>query len=228
MSATAHDVITGAAHDPHALLGAHPRDGQTVIRALRRGARQVAAVVGDRRHPMRRVHDEGVFEVTVPGTVLDYRIDADGRVGDDPYRHAPTVGPFDLHLIREGRHERLWTVLGARPRDDGVAFAVWAPNARGVRVVGDFTGWGPHDGWPMRSMGASGVWELFVPDATVGQRYKYRILGPDGRWHEKADPMAAYAEASPRTASVIYRSAYAWGDGDWLAARARGEPHRSP
>jgi 1,4-alpha-glucan branching enzyme len=228
VSAAADDVITGAAHDPHALLGAHPRDGQTVIRALRRGARQVAAVVGDRRHPMRRVHAEGVFEVTVPGTVLDYRIDADGRISDDPYRHAPTVGPFDLHLIGEGRHERLWTVLGARPRGDGVAFAVWAPNARGVRVVGDFTGWGPHDGWPMRSMGASGVWELFVPDATVGQRYKYRILGPDGRWHEKADPMAAYAEAPPRTASVIYRSAYEWGDGDWLAARARGEPHRAP
>src|SRR5258708_33298737 len=129
---------------------------------------------------MRRVHDEGVFEATVPGSVTDYRIDVDGVVRDHPSRHLPTLGEFDLQLISEGRHERLWTVLGARWFDHGVSFAVWAPNAAGVRVIGDFTGWGPHDGWPMRSLGGSGVWELLVPDARIGQPYKYRILGPDG------------------------------------------------
>jgi 1,4-alpha-glucan branching enzyme len=228
MSDAFHELITGATHDPHALLGLHPHGDGHVIRTLRRGAGQVTVVVGADRHPMRRVHDEGVFEVSVPATVGDYRIDADGRIGDDPYRHLPTIGEFDLHLISEGRHEQLWNVLGARVRDGGVAFAVWAPNARGVRVVGDFTGWGAHEGWPMRSMGASGVWELFVPDAAAGQAYKYRILGADGVWRDKADPLATRTETPPRTASVIHQSGYAWQDADWLRQRAEGRPHREP
>ena len=175
------ELIVGSTHDPHAILGRHPGPQGTVIRTLRRDATDVVTIVDGARHPMRRIVDEGVFEVTVPGEVTDYRIEADGVVGDDPYRHLPTLREFDLHLISEGRHERLWTVLGARAAPaGGVAFAVWAPNAQGVRVVGDFTGWGPHAGWPMRSMGGSGVWELFVPDASSGQRYKFRILGPDG------------------------------------------------
>jgi 1,4-alpha-glucan branching enzyme len=226
VSAALEQLITGAAHDPHALLGAHPRGEVTLVRTLRRGAHEVCLLEGDRRHAMRRVHDEGVFEAEVPGQVLDYRLEVDGRTVDDPYRHLPTLGAFDLQLIGEGRHERLWTVLGAQPRPDGTAFAVWAPNARGVRVVGDFTGWGPHDGWPMRSLGASGVWEVVVPDAAAGHRYKYRILGRDGVWREKADPLASYAEVPERTASIVYASAYEWGDADWLERRRRRVPHR--
>jgi 1,4-alpha-glucan branching enzyme len=219
-----HEVVSGTSHDPHAYLGAHG----TVIRTLRRGADRVVAVVGTSRHPMTREHDAGVYTVEVPDTVLDYRIEVDGRLTDDPYRHLPTLGELDLQLITEGRHERLWTALGARAVTDGVAFAVWAPNAMGVRVIGDFTGWGVHDGWPMRSMGHSGVWELLVPDAVPGQRYKYRILGPDGVWRDKADPLATYAEMPARTASVIYSSAYEWKDSDWLAARGVSAPHREP
>jgi 1,4-alpha-glucan branching enzyme len=223
------ELIAGTAHDPHTVLGTHPYGEETVIRTLRRGASTVAVVVDGERHPMARVHPEGVFEVTVPGKVLDYRLDVDGSEHDDPYRHGPTIGELDLHLIREGRHERLWTVLGAHVRDtDGVAFAVWAPGARGVRVVGDFTGWGAHDGWPMRSMGNSGVWELFVPDAEAGQRYKYRILGPDGVWRDKADPLAAHTETPPKTASVVYASGYEWRDADWLARRAGRQHHQEP
>jgi 1,4-alpha-glucan branching enzyme len=222
------ELIIGTAHDPHATLGAHPAGGRTVIRTLRRGATSVAVVVGDTRVDAARVHDEGVFEATVPGEVLDYRLDVDGRVVDDPYRHPPTIGDIDLHLIGEGRHERLWTVLGAQPREGGVSFAVWAPSAQGVRVVGDFTGWGPHDGWPMRSLGSSGVWEVFVPDASVGHRYKYRILGRDGTWREKSDPMAQRTEVPPRTASVVYRSDYDWKDGDWVTRRAVSQAHREP
>jgi 1,4-alpha-glucan branching enzyme len=222
------DVITGNAHDPHGYLGAHPAGGRTTIRTLRRGAREVSIVVGAERHPARKVHPDGIFEATVPGEVFDYRIDVDGTVVDDPYRYPPTLGEIDLHLIGEGRHEQLWTVLGAQPRDGGVAFAVWAPNAQGVRVVGDFTGWGAHDGWPMRSLGSSGVWELFVPDAAPGSRYKYRVLGRDGQWREKADPLAKQAEVPPATGSVVYESAYDWKDADWIARRASSHAHQEP
>jgi 1,4-alpha-glucan branching enzyme len=221
-------LITGDVHDPHALLGPHPGGEETVVRTLRRGATDVAVVVDGQRHPASRVQAEGVFEAVVPGRVLDYRVEVDGTLSDDPYRFAPTLGDLDLHLIAEGRHERLWTVLGAQVRDGGVAFAVWAPSARGVRVVGDFTGWGPHEGWPMRSMGASGVWEIFVPGAQEGQRYKYRILGRDGVWREKADPMARRTEVPPSTASVVHRSTYEWDDADWLRQREERRPHQEP
>jgi 1,4-alpha-glucan branching enzyme len=219
-------LLIGDTHDPHAILGAHPTGHGTVIRTLRRGAGAVNAVVDGAVIPMRRVHDEGIFEVDVPSTVTDYRLDVDGVRVDDPYRHLPTLGELDLHLIGEGRHEQLWTVLGAQPNDDGTAFAVWAPNAKGLRIVGDFVGWGPHDGWPMRSLGKSGVWELYVPGAQIGQRYKYRILGRDGGWQEKADPMARRTEVPPATASVIEGSSYIWDDSDWMARRGGAGIHR--
>ncbi|MEU7925661.1 1,4-alpha-glucan branching protein GlgB [Micromonospora sp. NPDC049107] len=221
-------LITGVTHDPHALLGAHPAEGSTTIRTMRRGAGDVALLVGDDRHPMKRVHDLGIFEAQVEGNVLDYRVEVDGTTHDDPYRYPPTLGELDLHLIGEGRHERLWEALGARVFDEGVAFSVWAPNAQGVRVIGDFTGWGADDGWPMRSLGSSGVWELFVPNARVGARYKYRVLGADGKWRDKADPLAAYAEVPPATASVVHHSTYRWNDADWLARRAERRPHQEP
>jgi 1,4-alpha-glucan branching enzyme len=220
------------------------------VRALRPLAATVAAVLPDgRSFPMAHVH-EGVFAVTLPvPEVPDYRLAVtypdpaggaatDGTpatpatpaiIGDDPYRHLPTLGALDLHLIAEGRHETLWRVLGAHPREDvgGTSFAVWAPNARGVRVIGDFNHW---DGraHPMRSLGGSGVWELLIPGVTEGCRYKYQICGPDGSWHSKADPMAALAERPPATASVVYSSRYEWRDGDWLAARARRDPLGGP
>ena len=222
------ELIAGTVHDPHSVLGGHPSGGNTVIRTLRRGATDVSVVVGEDRHPMKRVHDDGVFEATVPGTVTDYRLDVDGVEHDDPYRHPPTIGDLDLHLIREGRHERLWTVLGAQLKDGGASFAVWAPNARGVRVIGDFAGWGPHEGWPMRSLGASGVWELFVPGVQEWQRYKFRILGRDGVWREKADPLAQHTEVPPQTASMVFRSGYQWNDGDWMRKRAESKPHQDP
>src|SRR6202000_1903843 len=112
-----------------------------------------------------------------------------------------------LYLMGEGGHEQLWNALGARPMavgegEAGTAFAVWAPNARGVRLVGDFNFW---DGraHPMRSLGGAGVWELFVPGVGPGTRYKFSICGPDGAWREKADPMATLAETAPPTRSGV-------------------------
>jgi 1,4-alpha-glucan branching enzyme len=222
-------LIEGAHHDPHSVLGVHQVRGGYAIRALRPGADSVTLVAGARRVPLRRVTD-GMFAGAIddhPGAYL-FEVDYRGRVVtvDDPYRWLPTIGELDLHLIGEGRHERLWTVLGAHPRSydtpdgpvSGVSFAVWAPTAQGVRVTGDFDGWDGRAN-PLRSLGSSGVWEIFIPGVPDGARYKFRILGSDGRWHEKADPMAFATERPPATASVVTRSDYEWGDADWLRHR---------
>jgi len=244
-------LVAGQHHDPHSVLGAHPGPHGVTIRALRPLAASVTAVLPDgSRYPMPHRH-QGVFEVTLPQTlssapVPDYRLEvtypgqslrtskADGdaviafeELQDDPYRHLPTLGEFDLHLIAEGRHEQLWTVLGAQPRETGTAFAVWAPNARGVRVVGDFNFWDGRS-YPMRSLGGAGIWELFVPGVRPGAHYKFSICGPDGVWREKADPMAKSAETPPATASVVYESSYTWHDADWLAARAAAPATNGP
>jgi 1,4-alpha-glucan branching enzyme len=145
---------------------------------------------------------------------------------DDPYRWLPTLGELDLHLLGEGRHERLWDVLGAHVRSyetpegvvEGTSFAVWAPNARGVRVCGDFDGWDGRAN-PMRSLGSSGVWELFIPGLPAGTCYKFRILGQDNNWHEKADPMAFATEVPPATASRVTVSSHIWSDETWVARR---------
>ncbi|MFI9846171.1 1,4-alpha-glucan branching protein GlgB [Nonomuraea sp. NPDC051941] len=228
----------GAHHDPHSVLGAHPVSGGVVFRTLRPLAERVRVVLEDgTAHDMTH-QAHGVFEVTVPGLdkVPDYALsvkyaDHDPYEVRDPYRHWPTLGEVDLHLIGEGRHERLWEALGARVMEhedvEGTAFAVWAPNARGIRVVGDFNHW---DGtaYPMRSLGRSGVWELFVPDVGAGERYKFQILGADGVWRDKADPMARRTEVPPLTASVVDRSAYAWADDQWVADRAESHPQDGP
>src|SRR5437879_3365896 len=171
---------------------------------------------------------------TSPGVMgggVGYRVEAEHAGGvttvfDDPYRFWPTLGELDMHLLGEGRHRRLWRALGAQAREHdgvaGVSFAVWAPNARAVRVVGDFNLW---DGrvHPMRSMGSSGVWEVFVPGAEPASRYKYELLTRDGRLLLKADPMAMATEVPPGTASVVAPpSSHAWTDGEWLDRRADG------
>jgi 1,4-alpha-glucan branching enzyme len=235
-------IVAGVHHDPHSLLGAHPGPGGIIIRALRPLAASVTAVLPDgRRFAMDHVR-QGVFSATLPvSEIPDYRLavayrqgGADGgtlleSVSDDPYRHLPTLGEMDLYLIGEGRHEALWQVLGSHVHEKagGTSFAVWAPSARGVRVIGDFNGW---DGraHPMRSLGSSGVWELLVPEVGAGTRYKYDICGPDGTWLRKADPMAALAEEPPATASVVFDSGYEWRDQEWLGARAARDALREP
>jgi 1,4-alpha-glucan branching enzyme len=193
----------GAHHDPHSLLGMHVDGKRSVIRSLRPGAEKVVAVLGTERVELE--HEAfGIWQASVDGPVRDYRLEVTYHgttyPADDPYRYLPSLGEVDLHLIGEGRHEQLWDVLGAHPRTygttTGVAFAVWAPNARGLRVKGDFNGW---DGssHPMRSLGGSGVWELFVPDIGVGTRYKFAVLGADSVWRDKADPMAQATEVPP-------------------------------
>jgi 1,4-alpha-glucan branching enzyme len=178
--------------------------------------------------PMRRVDERGLFEAVVPvkelaGYRLRCRTAHASWEMDDPYRFWPSLGELDLHLIGEGTHRELWRRLGARVMDhqgvSGVAFAVWAPNARGVSLVSDANGWDARV-QPMRSLGSSGVWELFVPGIGAGTKYKFRVIRSDGRRILKADPLARAAEAPPKTASIVERSTHEWGDEAWLAQRA--------
>ncbi|MFF9814856.1 1,4-alpha-glucan branching enzyme [Streptomyces sp. NPDC014006] len=228
-------LLAGAHHDPHALLGVHPVPGGVLFRALRPFARAVSVVVGRKRHPLTSDGD-GLFSAVLPlKKIPNYKLavayeDAE-YVVDDPYRFLPALGEFDLHLIREGRHEQLWKALGAEPMThEGVAgtrFTVWAPNAQGVRVAADFTYW---DGtqFPMRSLGASGVWELFLPGVGEGTRYKFEITSRYGHRFLKADPMARCTEVPPDTASIVTASAHEWGDADWMAHRGDVPVHRAP
>ncbi|MFL6059984.1 MAG: 1,4-alpha-glucan branching protein GlgB [Marmoricola sp.] len=129
------------------------------------------------------------------------------------------LGDIDLYLIGEGRHHRLWDALGSHPHASGTRFSVWAPNAREVRLVGDFNGW-DRSTMPMRRRPDSGIWELDVPDARPGERYKYVIAGADGSWTDRADPMAVHTAVPPETHSVIYESHHTWSDDAWMAARS--------
>ncbi|MEO8905548.1 MAG: 1,4-alpha-glucan branching protein GlgB, partial [Polyangiaceae bacterium] len=150
---------------------------------------------------------------------------------EDPYRFPPTISEVDIYLISEGTHQQLWTALGANLQEHagvrGTSFAVWAPNARRVSVVGDFNDW---DGrlLPMRSLGSSGVWELFVPDVFVGSLYKFELKTQAGELRLKADPVGREMEISPGTASKVTRAEHHWGDSSWMAARAQKPIVREP
>ncbi|MGI9118561.1 MAG: 1,4-alpha-glucan branching protein GlgB [Acidimicrobiales bacterium] len=235
-------LVAGEHGDPHRALGPHRGGGKrptTVVRGYRPDASAMALVLDDgARHTMKEVHPGGVFAVELPGAgeAPPYRLEVSYPDGqrfeiEDAYRFWPTVGDLDLHLLGEGRHEALWRVLGSQVRTHqgatGTSFSVWAPSARAVRVVGDFNGW---DGrlHPMRSLGSSGVWELFLPGVGAGACYKYEILTHDRHLLLKADPVAFEALVPPGTSSVVNAPGYAWGDADWMEARAATDPLRRP
>ncbi|WP_062317749.1 1,4-alpha-glucan branching protein GlgB [Demequina maris] len=232
------DIARGTHHDPHAVLGPHPDAGAVTIRVLRPLADVVEIETLEGRFAAEHEH-HGIWSVVLPGEEIpDYRVHTtygeSTSVADDPYRFMPLLGELDLHLIREGRHERLWSVLGANVHRlesvlgevEGTDFAVWAPNARAVRVVGEFNHWqgATH---AMRTLGASGIWELFIPGVGAGTTYKFEILDKNGHWRQKADPMARRTELPPATASVVEESGYEWGDAAWIEQRAASQPHRS-
>ncbi len=232
-------IVARDHHDPHSFLGAHPHPDGVVVRAFRPGATSVRVRPDGRGSVrLRRIHEAGLYEGVVADAEppLAYTLEVaypDGASwsGRDPYSFPPTLGPLDLHLAGEGRHERLHERLGAHVREvegvAGVAFAVWAPSARSVSVVGDFNLW---DGrlHQMRSLGASGIWELFVPGVGEGAIYKFELRHADGSVHLKADPVAARCEEPPRTGSVVFSTRHAWTDADWLERRAASHPWSEP
>ncbi|MFI9567756.1 1,4-alpha-glucan branching enzyme [Streptomyces rishiriensis] len=228
-------LLSGAHHDPHALLGAHPVPGGVLFRALRPFAEAVSVVIDGDATALTSQGD-GLFAAVLPlaetpAYTLLVSYDGVEHKVDDPYRFLPALGDLDLHLIREGRHEELWKALGAEPMAHqgvvGTRFTVWAPNAQGVRVAGDFCFW---DGtaFPMRSLGSSGVWELFLPGIGEGARYKFEITSRYGHRFLKADPMARRSEVPPDTASIVHASHYEWADQEWMAHRGDVPVHVAP
>ncbi|MBJ3774976.1 1,4-alpha-glucan branching protein GlgB [Acuticoccus mangrovi] len=233
-------IVTGRHGDPYAVLGMHGGgDRALVVRTFAPHADKAAVVDLDGAvvAPMEKVHPDGLFVAVMEGKPFAYRLKLwSGKhswEADDPYRFGLILGELDIYLIAEGRHHNLYERLGAHPTTmegvDGVAFAVWAPNARRVSVVGDFNGW---DGrrHVMRRRTEAGMWEMFIPGLSRGLYYKFEIVGPHGNTLPlKMDPFAFATEQPPATSSVVHGLVeHDWQDAGWMAARAPQNDRAAP
>jgi len=230
---------------PHHFLGMHPlgSGGGVVVRAFVPDAAEIRVEpVHEKAKPgfaLKKIHPAGLFEGTARGSKRVYAYDlviTDGagkvRRGRDAYSFLPTISEADLFLFNKGDERRIYEKLGAHLRTiDGVAgvsFAVWAPNARRVSVVGDFNQWDGRRN-PMRSLGASGVWEIFIPDVGEGTHYKFELENVHGHIVLKTDPFGQYFEIPPKNAAIVWNNRkFAWTDADWLAKRKQRDVLRSP
>ena len=220
-------------HAPHDIYGWHPLGDASIVRTRQIGAERVELLVHGDALEMEAVGDDFWVAPLEDDLSPDYRFritypGLEPKIVADPYHFLPTLGELDQHLISEGRHERLWEVLGANVRSyttslgevTGTSFAVWAPNAKGVAVIGEFCGWNPSQ-YPMRSLGSTGVWEIFIPGIEPGTQYKFAIHTAEGTRIDKADPMAKQTLCPPETVSVVAApSTFEWSDEEWMQARA--------
>ncbi len=223
-------------HDPHALLGLHKLpEGGKIIRLWRPGAQVIYIEMDGESVPMQKVHHSGIFELKVPENTTHesyWVFHHSGRKGHDPYAFLPTLGDVDEYLFGKSTHYQLYNILGAQYREHqgvtGVSFTVWAPAAKRVSVVGDFNHW---DGRvnPMRSMGSSGLWELFIPGIQLGDKYKYEIKTSNGVIKVKSDPIGFSSELRPATASVVADlNKFQWSDQDWISLRNSAKDYPKP
>ncbi len=239
-NADAFAAIANGRHDnPFAILGPHSTADGRFIRTFQPRARQVELIDGDGNPvaTMERVHEAGLFVAEMPPRRRRYRFrisDHEGhtRSEEDPYRFGSTLGELDLYLLGEGSDKRIYSKLGAHKRSyqgvDGVRFAVWAPNATRVSVIGDFNHW---DGrcHVMRRHPGNGIWDIFVPGLGNGAKYKYEITDRHGTLLPlKADPYGTYFEPPPHNASIVYDSGYAWRDEKWMQARSADKELSGP
>jgi len=233
-------ALASATHgDPFAVLGPHESEAGPIVRAFLPGARAVEVLARADRIPLARLHahdETGLFEGVVPRPepyLLRIAWPAGQQETEDPYAFGLLLGDLDLHLFNEARHFGLGQTFGAQAMTvegvPGVRFAVWAPGARRVAVVGDFNAWDARR-HPMRVRYPAGVWELFIPRIGPGERYKYDIIGADGgRLPLKADPVARQTEPPPATASVVADPRpYRWHDAAWMATRGERQAPNAP
>ena len=223
-------------HDPHHFLGLHDLDETyKVIRLWRPYASSCHLEVFGKIAEAKKIHPRGLFEFVVPRntTYLDYRVYYNNhQLAHDPYAFLPTLGELDLHLFGRGVHYNTYEILGAhRIIHQGVLgtqFAVWAPNAKRVALVGDFNAWDGHMN-PMRSLGSSGIWEIFIPSLGQGEKYKFEIRTQSGERKLKTDPYAYFNELRPQTASMVFDvNAFAWTDQEWMKKRWQARKGKSP
>ena len=224
----------GRSDDPFRLLGPHHVGGTRLLTVYHPDLAALWVVTDQGEAPLARFRED-FFVGSIPEG--PYRLHARSGKGrdwqfEDPYRFGPVLGEVDLHLIGEGTHRQLWRALGAHPMTHegsrGTHFAIWAPNARRISVVGDFNGW---DGriHPMRRLGSSGVWEIFLPGVGDGELYKYEILDARGEVTLRADPLGFGSQHPPEKASIVRDIAgYGWHDDDWMAGRAAAQDRRAP
>lgn len=229
-------IAAGEHHDPHTILGIHegPTNSQ-VIRLWRPGAPSVHLEVFGEIVEAKRVHPAGIFEYVVQGELMvnDYRVyHHGGGLSLDPYSFLPTFGEVDQYLYAKGTHYQLYRALGGRLAMQqgimGVKFSVWAPGAKGVALVADFNHW---DGRmnPMRSLGGSGIWEIFIPGIGEGEKYKFEVKSQSGVVTLKSDPLALSSELRPSTASIITNvDRFAWEDHDWMTERVKKKNQPKP
>lgn len=232
-------IVNGEHSDPHTVLGMHEmeEDGRkaVVVRAFLPNAAGITVIDyanKRKKYPMERLHADGFFEVTIADREEWFRYqleytDADGNTwrSYDPYSFSPTLSEFDRHLFGAGTHYEIYEKMGGRLMTHegarGAAFSVWAPNAKAVSVIGDFNNWDARRS-PMRRLGESGIWELFLPAAAEGDKYKFHVTQCDGRVVDKTDPYGVYAEVRPNNASVLYPlKRYKWKDRRWMTARKK-------
>lgn len=229
-------VFSGEHYDPHTVLGLHNYFGnQKVIRLWRPGAQSAYLEVFGKTESTTRLDEAGLFELRVPAetTYRDYRIyHSSGLCAEDPYAFLPTVGDVDQYLFGNGVHYELFNVLGAhlfkQQGVEGVRFVVWAPSAKSVALVGDFNFW---DGRvnPLRSLGQSGLWELFVPGLKEGEKYKFEVKTQKGTILLKADPFAHFSEMRPSTASIVADvKKFHWEDSAWMERRKNDRDKPQP
>jgi len=220
-------VVEGRHRDPFSILGPHENE----IRAWLPGTQTASVVIGDRSIEMELAHPAGFFVAEVENAPRNYRLRSGGYEFDDPYRFPLLLTPFELYLHAEGTNHESYRTLGAHLMEvegvAGVRFAVWAPNAELVSVIGDFNRWDRRF-HPMR-LREGGVWEIFIPGLGEGANYKYSVLSRYGHEQQKSDPYAFYAEIPPKTASRVWRlSNYAWRDEEWMRTRAQRQWLREP
>ena len=240
-------ILHGNCENPHGILGSHEFQGRSrssrIVRSFHPHARKAWIVSPDGKHqkPMNLVHPEGLFQVVCDHNVystdsgayqIRYNTDHQQFTSHDPFSFSPMLTDLDLHLFGEGNHNRLYNHLGAQLRTvdgvQGVNFAVWAPNAQGIGLIGDFNDW---DGrrHPLQKRIPSGVWEIFVPGVKTGDHYKFRVTEQSGKQTDKCDPFGFCAEVPPRTANIVSNlNSYQWNDDQWIQKRLQGNQLSEP